>query len=67
MSNHILTEDMNFKRFLKEKYAIAVDMLHVYWQNNENGTEHGLDKANGVWNTSDIPVLYNRLNEYLAL
>ena len=67
MSNHILTEDSNFKRFLKENYAIAVDMLHVYWKNNENGTEYGVDKANGVWHILDIPELYNRLNEYLAL
>lgn len=67
MSNHILTEDRNFKKFLKENYAIAVGMLHVYWKNNENGTEHGVDKANGVWHTLDILELYNRLNEYLVL
>ena len=43
---YILTEGLNLKAFLKEKYAIALDSCYIVTKKNvRHGTEDDVDSA----------------------
>ena len=48
-NTYILTEGRNFKTFLKENYASALDSCYMFTKKNvEHGIEHDVDSAYGV-------------------
>ena len=48
MIMYILTEERNFKTFLEENYANALDSCYllIYYKYVEHGIEHDIDSAN---------------------
>ena len=49
INTYILTEGRNFKTFLKENYASALDSCYMFTKKNvEHGIEHDVDSAYGV-------------------
>ena len=47
MNMYILTEGRNFKTFMKENYAIALDSCYllIYYKYVEHGIERDIDSA----------------------
>ena len=64
MNTYILTKSRNFKTFLKENYAVALDSC---LKNFEHGIEHVLIVLLWSLHALDIPKIYTRFTEYLAI
>ena len=45
MNMYILTEGRDFKKFLRENYAIALDSCYLFKENVEHGIEHDVDSV----------------------
>ena len=69
MNTYLLTEggSRSFKTFVKENYAIMLRTADSYFLKNvTRGIEHDIDSTCGDIR-SDIPKIYSRFDEYLAI
>ena len=66
--NIYILKGTNFKTFLKENYAIALDSCYLCTSKN---VERKIDRDILILklglHTLDIPDIYSRFNEYLAI
>ena len=64
MNIYILSKEGNCKTYLKENYATALSICHLFTKTMLNVE---LNMILCLWSlhTLDIPELYNRLDEYL--